>query len=511
MSQDDSTARIESYLATLRRLKETSSRREMVEREILLAVLIANRERLAEWPIHEADQQHLVATISTRSEPLPAHVHYREWMSQFLVALNQYEVTLRTGASDQTAALLDQLLNQETLLVKCLQGYIFLTGVVRDEFNDVILVRFGESALTDIDELTHSGFSDDHYWKALLERFVFGFMDKAFAEMLTGEKFRLGREGVFVAVRFPLDAVLAQMPGTDKQIEKTRLQAAFDTAMEAPSAIKAATALSSLLSGLGKPMLPPKAAKHDFDLLARVAALDPLSGKYADVFVDGTPLDDPSVPGGQNADNPERAVQRIEARKEFLKNQMLAMAAGAGLAMGILREDLGKALQGFTAREQENLLAVAGTFEPAALAQAHTLMLEYALCRLLADKIQDEGGKVQVKCLKQRRAARRDVEAQAANGFNRIRQKLFFDEDPASPDWLFFKAKSGQELSEAMNYSNIGPQLSQVLTVLWTKREFKTEVLALVNLQLVAKATQNTQAKLTEILIKLGVVKTGQA
>jgi len=511
MSQDDSSARIESYLTTLRRLKEISSRREVVEREILLAVLVANRDRISEWPVQEADQQHLAATVATRSEPLPAHAYYRDWMSQFLVVLNQYEVAGRTGAADQAAALLDQLLNQETLLVKSLQGYIILSGVIRDDFNDVILKRFGESALTDIDELAHSGFSDDHYWKALLDRFVFGFMDKAYAAMLAGEKFRLGREGTFVAVRFPLDEVLAQMPGTDKQIDKTRLQAAFEAAREAPQGTKAAVAVASLLSGLAKPMLPPRGDKHDFDLLGRVAAMDPLSGTFAEVFVDGAT---PAVPGaveGEDADNPERAAQRIAARREFLKNQMLAMAAGAGLALGILREDLGKALHDFAAREQEKLLAVAGSFEPAALEQTYALMLEYALCRLLTNKTQEEGSKVQVKCLKQRRAPRRDVDALAATGFNRIRQKLFFDEDPASPDWLYFKAKSAQELGEALTLSNIGPQFSQALTVLWNRRDFKTEVLALVNLQLVAKASQNTQAKLAEILTKIGVVKTAQS
>lgn len=511
MSQDDSAARIVCYLPTLRRLKETSSRREVVEREILLAVLAANRDRLSEIPTQEADQQNLTTTIAIRSERQPAHEHYQDWITQFLALLYQYEVATRTGSKDQDDTLLGQILNLETLLCKCLQGYVIFAGVVRDEFNDMIIARFGEAALADIDEITHAGFSDDHYWKALLDRFVFGFVNKGYLEILEKERFKLSREGAFIAVRFPLDALLEQMPGTDKQIDKTRLQAAFDATRKEPLAVKAAAAASMLLSGLAEPVLPPKAARHDFAFLGRVAAMDPSAGRFVEVFVDGQPMDDAEALGKPDADTPERKAARIEGRKEFLKNQLLAMAVGAALAMGTLREDMGKALQGFTAREQETLMNVLAAFDPSDLLLAHTFMLEYALSRHLGEKLTEEGAKVQVKSLKQHRAAHQEVEALAAKGLNRIRQKLFFDHDPASSDWLLFKARTGQELAEAMNLSNIEPVLTQALTRLWTKRDFKTEVVVLINLSLIAKATQNVQGKVGEILSKLGVVKAGQA
>lgn len=509
MSHDDSTPRIDSYLAALRRLKEISSpRREVLERELLLAVLQANRERLAESPSQEADQQHLTATIVSRAEPLPAHALYREWASQFLAVLNQYEVAVRTGAAAQAASLLDQLLNLESLLAKCLQGYIILSGLVRDDFNDVILKRFGESALADIDEISHAGFSDDHYWKALLERFVFGFIDKCFAEMLNKQQFKLSRDGSFVAVRFPLDAVLAELTGTDKEIDKTRLQATVEAARTDSVCLKAATAISALLPGLDRPLLPPRSARQDYDVLASIASMDPEAGLFVSVFVDGIPM--PPDEDEQKGEEPAVTAQRTLARKEFLRNQLLAMATGAALALGITREDLGKAIQNFTAKEQEKILTLAGALEPASLGMAHTLMLEFALCRLLTEKTASEGAKVQVKCLRQRRASRADVAALAPAGFNRIRQKLFFDEDPSGPEWLFFKARTPQELAEATKLSNMEPQLTHGLLALWNKQEFKVEAVTLVNMTLVAKATQNVQAKLGEILGKLGVVKTAQ-
>ncbi|GFK95488.1 hypothetical protein NNJEOMEG_03353 [Fundidesulfovibrio magnetotacticus] len=510
MSQDDS-ARFDSYLTVLRRLKESGARREVLEREVLLAVLTANRERLSESPAQEADQQNLVHALCTRSEPHPAHAWHQEWMSQFLVDLNQYEVARRTGAREQADQLLPQLCVEESVLLKCLQGYIALSGLVRDEFNDMILLRFGETALSDIDELSQAGHSDDRYWKALLERFVFGFVKKGLGAMLAGDGFKVAREGAFVAVRFPLDGLLAQMPGTDKAIDKTRLQASFEAAKADPEARRAAQTLAGTLQNLSRPVLPPRSARADFEALAAVASLDPLAPRFAQVFADNAPIEDSELPEVPSADNPERRAQLVEARREFLRTQLLAMAVGAALALGVAREDLGKAIHGFSAREQEKLLAVAGAFEPRNLAVAHGLMLEFALCGLLAAKVADEGAKVQFKTVRQRRIPAAGLEALAARGFNRIRQRLFFEEDPAAPGWFFFKARTGPELAEAIRLSNMEPALAQGLTDLWSAMDFKVELLALVNLGLVAKTTPNVQAKVGDILAKLGVVRASQS
>jgi hypothetical protein len=506
MSQDGSTARIDAYLQALRRLKESSARRDAMEREILYAVLKANASRLAETPSGEEDQKHLAQAIADRAELLPAHEHFRDWMTQYLATLNQYEVAERTG-SKQTGELLPSLLNQEAVLAKCVQGYVVISGVMRDEFNDVILRRFGESALADIDELTHAGFSDDHYWKALLDRFAIGFVNKAFSGVLSRERFKLTREGNFVAVRFPLDAILEQMPGTGKEIEKTRLQAAFDAAREGETQKRAIQAVASLAAGLAKPMLPPGSARHVYELLGQAAAMDPEAVRFVEVFVDGRPMEDPAAAGGED---PKDRAERLEAAMAFVKEQVLATAAGAAMAHGILMEDFGRALGCFAAREQERLLAVISTLDPAGLALAHTLMVEFALCGLLMDKLASEGGKTQVKCVKQRRVSRADLEILAAKGFNRVRQKLYFDEDPASPEWMLFRAKTLQELGEAMALSNLTPNLAQALTVLWNRMEFKVEAVALINLALVARTTQNVQGKLGEILSKLGVFKASQ-
>lgn len=501
MSLDDPEAlgRFESHLSTLRQLKETSARREMQERDTLLSVLLLNRQRIAEFPTLEAEQHNLVATLTQRADQLPAFDYFRDWLSGFLVTLNQYEVAKRTGADDQIAHLETQLHNQETLLVKCLQGSIWTSGVIRDEFNDIILYRFGEGALADLDELTHSGESDERYWQGLLERFIFGFVNKTYGELVTDDKYKLTREGSFLALRFPLDALLARMPGTDKSIDKTRLQAAFDQTLADPELLKSAQALSAVIFSLDPPLLSGK-IKADLDFIGRVASMDPSAGLYLQA------LAEEAVAGELSKDE---ASARF-AQAQFLRDQVLAVATGAALSLGVSRESLSKGLKVFTPREQETLLAVCGAFHPESLSVAFTLMLEYALTRLLTDRGADEGGKVQVKCVKQRRAPRARVEALTTKGLNRIRLKLFFEEDPANPAWFLFKAKTAQELAETLNMAN-DPRLVPALQTLWTHMDFKVEAVVLINLPLVAKSTPNIQAKVGEILRKYGVVKTASS
>ncbi len=497
MSLEDPEAlsRFESHLTELRRLKETSARRETQERDILLSVLLTNRHRLAEYPTLEAERQNLAATLILRADQLPAHVNFREWLSGFLVTLNQYEVAKRTGVDDQISPLETQLHNQETLLVKCLQGCIWASGIIRDEFNDTILSRFGEDALADLDDLTQSGESDERYWQGLLERFIFGFVNKSYSELVDEEKYKLSREGSFLALRFPLDALLAFLPGTDKSIDKTRLQAAFDQTLTNPELYKAAQAISLVIADQDPPLGTDK-FKTDLDFIGRIASMDPSASLSLQALAEE-----------HGADAlPEDQAEAREAQTSFLRDQYLAVATGASLGLGVSRESLSKGLKLFTPREQETLLAVCGAFNPESLSVAFALMLEYALCRLLTDKSADEGGKVQVKCLKQRRAPRAAVEAMAPNGFNRIRQKLFFDEDPANPAWFLFKAKSAQDLAETMKMAN-DPQSIPSLQALWTRMDFKTEAVVLVNLPLVAKSSPNMQAKVGEILGKYGILK----
>ncbi|GAB6037916.1 hypothetical protein JCM15519_24750 [Fundidesulfovibrio butyratiphilus] len=493
----EAQARFEACLITLRQLKEASSRREVVERDILLSLLSANKERISEFPASEADQQNLVNTLTTRCETQPGYAHLREWLVEFVAQLNQYEVAKRTGAEDQIPDLESALLVGETLLAKCLQGYIFVIGIIRDELGDTVLHRFGEGALARIDELANAGEADARYWRGFFETFLFEFVAKAYDEVLAGEQYRLVREGAFLALRISLDALTARLPGVgDKTIDKTRLQTAFEHVQTVFEARQAAVFAAGLVSGLPKSLLHEKYAKTDAEFLGRVAAMDQVTAKAGAAALGHLP--------DVGEDEDPATV------KAFLKNQVLALCVGGALALGISREDMGRALKSFSPRDLDAVFTTAGAFHPVAMRHAYQLMIELALLGFMTEKAGDDAGsKVQVRLFKHRRASRKTVEALASEGLNRIRQKVYFEDDPTSPNWLLFKAKTIQDLAEALRLSNMEPKLVTAVQRLWSARQFRSEVVALVNLPLVAKFTPNLQAKLAEILARFGVVKPG--
>lgn len=489
MSQldDEGQARFQSYLAVLRQLKEIAARREAVEREILGSVLTANKNRLAEYPAVAAEQTNLVTALAVRSDALPAHSGFREWLGSFLTALNQYEVADRNGDAAQKETLEAELLGHEAMLVCCLQGSIYASGLFRDTFNDVVLQRFGEPALEHLDRLSHSGEPEERYWQGLVDQFVFRFVETAYARAIAEERHRIVLEGSFLALRLPLDAILADLPGTDKTIATTRLQEAFKQTGADPSSRETAAFAAGVFASLNPPILPARSAKGDFELLGRVAALFPVAGEYRQAHAKSR------TPGGRD---PAEAT---------LRARTVAAGSGAALSLGNCREGLARALRTFSQREQDTLLAVAGPFSHESLSAAYQLMLEYALCHLLEGRAAREGGKVLVKCFKQRRAPRPAVESLARVGLNRVRQKLFWEQDPESDRWFLFKAKTTKELADTVTLSNIEPELAREVTALWTRLDFKVEAVVLVNLPQVARTTTHVQAKVAEILAQFGV------
>ena len=504
----DDQSRFQEYLATLRPLKEVSSLREVQEREVLLTLLKANKEHLAEFPALEADQHNLVNTLMVRAGTLPTHGRFKDWLAEFVTCLHQYEVATRTGPQEQVEALENQLRRQEAVLANCLQGFILTSGLIRDNFHDAIIQRFGEGALEDLDELVHAGGSDELYWRGFMNRFVFNFVESAYDQVMDSEQYRLTREGQMLALRIPLDKILERLPGTDKTIDKTRLQAAFDQVAIDPAKQRAAALATTVYSELEPPLLPAKSARSDYELIGQVAAAVPVSGKLAELLNPG-PAGEPAEasPPGQDGEEPTPDPAEAAAKKDFLLEQTTALGVGAALALGTSREDLFRALRVFTPKEQEVILAVAGPFRLETLSAAHGFMLEYALCRLMAGKVTDEGGKVHVRCSRQHRTSQQAVADLGAIGLNRIRFKLFWEADPAGPEWLLFKAKSSQELAQALAQAFIEQALAQAIMALWARQEFKVEAVALVNLPLVAKYTPNLQARVAEILGKLGLVK----
>jgi len=75
-------------------------------------------------------------------------------------------------------------------------------------------------------------------------------------------------------------------------------------------------------------------------------------------------------------------------------------------------------------------------------------------------------------------------------------------------DTLLFKPKTAKQMLDSMSMLSLEPELQQALTGLWKQAVFRVDIMVLINLELVARTTTNTSAKLAEILTKYGVSKT---
>jgi hypothetical protein len=93
-------------------------------------------------------------------------------------------------------------------------------------------------------------------------------------------------------------------------------------------------------------------------------------------------------------------------------------------------------------------------------------------------------------------------------GMSKIRKKQLFGNDVTREDTLLFKPKTAKQMSESMSMLSLEPELQQGLAELWKRAVFRVDIMVLINLELVARATTNLTVRLTEILQKYGVQKT---
>jgi hypothetical protein len=111
-------------------------------------------------------------------------------------------------------------------VVKAVQGAVYCSSLIKDNVSDAIIKHFGESSVAMLDEITGRCEFDEPWWRAVMDTFVRERIAAGHAGMVAGEKYSVFREGGFVGVRMPFDAVLAALRGTDKAIQKTRVQSA---------------------------------------------------------------------------------------------------------------------------------------------------------------------------------------------------------------------------------------------------------------------------------------------
>lgn len=480
--------RVDAYLERLEELKRGNALREVLEERVFLEFIRVNRDRINEFPLLDIEQKSLLDILLRRAQDHPGHLFLKGLVAEFLVALGKYGKARGAGAGEEAEARLADLSVAETVLVKCVQGAVYSCSLIKDNFSDAVILHFGESAVPEIEGITESREFDEAWWRAHLDVFVRDRVAKAHAGIVSGEKYAVFREGGFAGVRLPFDAVLATLGGTDKAIQKTRVQNAYESQEDEPENRPVTAFLASLL-GTGKnPLTEARTPAPVLRHLGRIAAMD--------------------VSGRDRAAAPPPDSDEAEAGLDFLTRQVVALGVGAGLVQAVSLDDFGRSVRDFDARERRILSSLAGNFERVRLERLIPLLLEFAYVEFLRGKVRDEGGKVMIRTVRLRRAVEAEVAALTGTGegdLTRIGRRRLFDADPERPDMLLWKPRTPEEMAALCGMLQLRESVMAGIAALWETAPFKVDVLAAVNLEAVAKVTSNPAQRVAEILARLGV------
>ncbi len=491
--------RLSAYLDKLAQLKERSALREVMERELLLEFIRANRANINEYPLLETQQNSVINLICQRGGEHPAYEYVRKLTGAFIVLLTHYGKSKDGPDRDRVEQLRVQLENTETLLIKCVQGVVYALGLITDNFEEIVLRHFGAGGLDKYNALIQQMELDQNFWRAFIERFVAQQVKDAFEDIRSGDRYALTREGQQLCIRYAFDDVLARLNPLAQNVEKTRIQSAIErlgTDSEEQKTFK--VVLSCLNKGLA--FIPESVlTRADVDFVARIVCIDEAMRELRDRYLEHLWA---SREGGRATDDVARPDPRV---LQFLVEQAVASGVGAVIAVGVTRDSFAQALNAFFPAAPESVRALVGTFDFGSLERVLFHLLENQFLHLLRELAAPEGGKLVVRSLRLRRAPLAEVDALFASGLTKIRKTKIWAADRGRPDMLLFRQRTGRELAAAMGLLQMEEPLKLAVLSLWEGASVKIEAVVLVDLELVARTTTNMKAKLAEILGRFGI------
>ncbi|EPR44136.1 hypothetical protein dsx2_1880 [Desulfovibrio sp. X2] len=498
MSEQESTApndveqRLDVYQRKLTLLKERGALRDNAEREMLLEFIQANHSRINEFPLLPVQQNGLINILCIRSGSHPAQELLKRSLAGFLHLLTQYEKASLTRNAQEIETLRRSIVNAETILIKFLQGAVYAASLAHDNFEEVIIAHFGEESISTIDGITERQEMNERFWREILETFVTTHVSEAYDALMQGEKYLLRKEQSFLVLQFSLDDVLARLKRTDRTIEKTRVQALYEQCKRDKDATIKRKLVFEML--LGEELLPASVVSREEKLYAAtVACMDVV----AEQLVEKLRQQGDDVP-------PER--REIEKQQlAFVQEQVLSMAVGALLTLGVVREDFLIPIGSLGMADPKQLRGVIGNFELHSLDAALLACIEGQFLSLLRERKADEGNKVLIKTQRARRVAMDRLEALAPLGLTKIRRHKLFEQDRNNPQQAVFIPRNTRELQHVLHLLQTDPAFAQALLSVWEEAAVTIEIMVMINLEVVAKTSTNLKARLAGILGKFGI------
>jgi len=495
--------RLTAFQNKLQALKERSALREVMERDLLLEFLTLNHNAISEYPMLEAQQETVVELLCGRvGHPGYEYIHKR--IAHFIVQLAHYEKAVNVGDKARAQELKGSLLNTESILIKCAQGIVYAMALITDNFEEIVLRYFGQTAMKEYSTLIEKHKLDESFWAAFVEQFIARKVEEAHKEILEGEKFNISKERTFLVIRFLFDDILAKLNPSDQDIDKTRIQKSFIESRETPEGQKRAKVIQGMLvKGLSALSQFKKFTARELLQASRITCIDAVGEEFEKLYVQRIADAKAAKEGAEAAPKDPEAVKDEQVRFKFLLEQVIGVGVGASIAIGRISDHFYKALEDFVPEHIQGIKPLKADFSVPVLEKILFFLLENNLVHILKECGREEGGKIQVRSGRARRVTASEVDGLA--GMSKIRKKQLFGNDVTRENTLLFKPKTAKQMEQAMSMLSLEPELEEALSELWKRAVFRVDIMVLINLELVARTTTNLTVRLGEILEKYGV------
>ncbi len=489
-----------AYQKRLRQLKDSSTLREVIERELLLEFVRVNHGNINEFPLLKAQQKSVIDLMCNRGQH-PGYDYIQRMTGVFMTLITRYEKAVSNNDQDAIQRFGSQLHNTEALLIKSIQGIVYGMALITDNFEEIVLRYFGQQSLGEYSDLIEKHELNENFWHAFVQQFVAKRVEAAHQEILNNRSYSLSKEKNFLAIRFLFDDILSQLNPTTAHIEKTRIQKTYELSDAGFKERRAAKMVQNTLAK-GLSFMPEGSLKEsDFLNAARIVCIDTIAMEFAEEYTRRVMKKNGGNDGEKDGKDDENDR---EQSFEFLLNQVIALGVGATLAIGMTGRNFFAALEKFIPGQTQPIAPLMRNFNINALETVLIFLMEHHFIHILREIGISEGSKIMVKSARARRVPETAVNGLAS--MNRIRKKNLFAPDTTREGYLLFRPRTAKQLVELIKHLSLEPpQLVEQLQGLWKGAAQRVDILVLVNLQQVARTTTNLQAKLAEILVLYGV------
>jgi hypothetical protein len=496
----DKDKRVEHYLKVLNRLKERKMLREVLEREVLLEFISYNHDRINEFPLLEKQQSGIINLLCHRSVDLPAHEFIKRSLGEFILMLTRFGKIYNGKDENLIKQVKARLINAETLLIKTVQGVVYASSLISDNFEEVILSRYGEPALQKFNTLLEGFELDKFFWDALMKEFVTEEVSAALPRIVSGEEYVLARDGKNLILSFGFDHVTSRLNQSPPNFDKTRIQTSYNEVGETEESLATFKMVNNALNEGGVFIKSEGSNPDHIERIARIVCIDPATEKFHQDYVEAMERFQSS-----NENIAPEEEEDIARQLQFAQDQLAACAIGVSLTLDIVVREFLLALKSYTINEEKIITNLLRKFDVTSLDTLLYFLIELFFVRLLRLKIQGEEGKITLRLLKRRRSPAESVEAIKDKGMNRIRTARIWTADRESDQWMLFKHKNPKELVAEIKLLGLERELASEVINMFKNADYKIDFLLFISLTAIAKATKDIKGKLSELLLRFGI------